>query len=260
MDRSTLSHDASTLAFHGRAERHDPSRFERFIGLATEQMDRLGVKPNYVAVEGAGWAGSFQPLKGAVARKFATIDLASVSTLSLAAVSEGTDDPAEDRFASVSLSYVVETGELLCCAVVNQTFLPFASAEFDALASLLAGVARWDYGYGFADRLKSAEFHVLALDPGDLTAEAYRSLCAWYEADLNARAAALRDVYPYNFLSRRHLDILLSDGRSLGGLVLEQCQGALRPFDGSELYLWRVAETDRAPLRASLARSGALLA
>ena len=135
------------------------------------------------------------------------------------------------------------------------------------IASEVARLLKPIYGIGYtrSHRLDAGFYAIgLNLDPGDLTPEERKEqewIGTWGETlfeDQVYRKGILRDVYPWNFLTRPHLK------KKVDGVPLEQWirqssrRGKLGEFSKG-MSLWEVGEKQIPAVRKTLRQAGLIL-
>lgn len=209
-----LSNSASALGLYKYdCSPPENSLFAQFYSTILDQLQSWGVTPTYIGADGSGYSGKLAKVGSRTHDKLLKSDFANVTVLSMAANPPGSEEPSYDSFVSASLSYAEASGELLACIVVNAAFVTLRSAEYDCLLRSQVNLCQWTFGYGFSSAVdKQPDFYILGLDNGKLSAEEYKSLCAWYAAQGKLRSALIRDVHPYNILNEYQLDVEVRNG------------------------------------------------
>jgi|GEM_PF-1814258 len=234
--------------------------FKAFSAEVLAFFKRVGVTPTYVGIEGEGYAGDYKRFGSRSHQKLVKSDFNAITTLSIAANPEGSDEPSYDGFATVSLGFTESTEELLLCFVVNECFVEFSGDTYDEAWQLFLNLGSWDYGYGFSDQVdKEPELHILGLDNGKLTQDEQVALSAWYEALPDERLERLRGIYPYNFVGERQLANTVKDGLTLREFIECQVNTPLRRLTGNGLHLWKIEESSIPNVRAQLKGSTAII-
>jgi len=234
--------------------------FETFNGIVLTLFERVGIAPTYVGIEGKGYPGDYKKIGSRSHQKLLKSGFARITTLSMIANPEGSDEPSYDGFATVSLGYIDSTQELLLCFVVNECFIELNSSTYDESWQSFLDLSSWDFGYGFSEQVeKQPEFHVLGLDGGKLTADEQIQLNAWYGSLPADRLERLRGVYPYNFVSERHLANVVKGDVTLRQFIEGHEHMSLTQLNANGLYLWRIEGSSVAHVRAELRESTALI-
>lgn len=232
-----------------------------FHAAFVESFASVGLTATYIAMDGDGYTGRSTRIGGSGHKKALATGFAGVNVLSLDVNPEGSDEPAYDSFASISMSFVKEKQELLLCFAVDESFTPFASPAYDAIVARLISLSAWSFGYGFkAPARKKPDFHILGLDPGTLTADERKALIAWYSSTGELRSIRLRNVYELNLLSPAQLGQRLPDGRTLREFIDSSAGSLLEQLPGGDLFVWKLkSEADVEAARSQLQATGLLI-
>jgi len=258
----SISDDCSALAFYGI--RPSPKAAEDFYHAMVEWFDRLGHPPDKGGVTAPGFGtqlGSFQRLNAKLAKK----GFRKVTGVTLVATTPGAEYWESDCYASAC--YMGDDDELTAYIVARSSVATLSATSLLPVAREVAQLLKPVYGIGYtrSHRL-DAGFYAIGLnfDPGDLTAEELEEqewIGTWGETlfeDQVYRKGILRDVYPWNFLTRSHLK------KKVEGVPLEQWirqntrRGRLSEF-GRGMHLWEVAEKHISAVRQTLLRAGLIL-
>jgi hypothetical protein len=233
--------------------------FARFSRLTQTLFARLGIAPTYMGLGGDGYPEGFVPYGGRAHKKALAREFDGVLSVSVAANPVGSDEPAFDSFALVSLSYLPSEGELLLSLEVNEAWLPFDGEVYGETVGAYLALAPWNFGFGFADASsRQPGFHILSLDPGNLTPDERTRLRTWYAVPPDVRVRKLRDVYALNWLGAGQLDEATRDGRPLRSLVMSMGVGEIQPVAGTSLVSWSVPVASREAVRLQVAEAGAI--
>jgi hypothetical protein len=231
--------------------------FEQFYSLTVSALRDCGADPTYIAASGIGYPEEMKPIASQMHSKLIRSNFSGITLLSIVANPTGSDEPAYDGFAEVSLGYHKSKNELGLCLCVNEAYVPLDSAAFDGLMRSLLVLHTWDFGFGFrAPATSKPDFYILGIDDGERSPAEYKALCTWYASSPEQRVSKLRDVHPYNILNATQL------AQPIGGdtlLQLARRHGSLTPLAQDGLFLWHVAESDVPHIRSQLAGSEALL-
>lgn len=256
-----LNESASALGLYKyHCDLPESGLLERFYATVVSLLQSCGITLTYIGADGPGYTDQLTKFGGRAHKRMLKSRFAELTSLSVLANPPQSDSPAYDSFASASLGYVEPNGELLLCLAVNESFIRLHSSEYDGLLRSLVALYHWDFGYGFAARVeKQPDFHILGVDNGKLSAEEYRSLCTWYDANAEVRTAFLRDVYPYNILNDAQLNAQVSEGMSLRQFAQRQPSCSLTRLTDYGLHLWQVPDEEVARLRKALVGSPVLI-
>lgn len=234
----------------------DGSLFRQFHATITSLFTSYGIIITHFGAEGAGYPDKLTKISGRSYDRMLKSGFADTTGLSLLANPPESTSPTYDSFANAMLNYVEVNRELLLCIVINESFVKIRSREYDELVRSQTGLCRWGFGYGFASSVeKKPDFHILGLDNGKLSAEEYKSLCTWYAAPRDLRAALLRDVYPYNILNDNQLDAQARNGVTLRQIAESHPGCSLTRLAEYGLYMWQVSDAELPHLREMIAGS-----
>ncbi|MDC6167870.1 hypothetical protein [Paucibacter sp. XJ19-41] len=252
--------DAWALGLYCYTDRISSDLFVRFHDAAIAIFGQAGIKPTYFSADGDGYDGRATKFGKRVHARALKEGFSGVQTLTLVANPEGSDEPAYDSFASASISYIQDSGELLVCVYIRDDLLQFRGEIFNSMLQELIRLQAWDFGYAFkAPVEKKPEFHVLALDGGGNSREELRRLNAWYASKAGDRLSRLRDVYPIYFLNEKQLSGLATADLSLRAFAQGHPGSSLTPLDGSTLSLWELSSDEVESVREHLLPSGLLI-
>lgn len=253
--------NAWALGLYSYAAHHPGAEgFKAFYDAVLTAFSGLGLTPTYFAVEGLGFKGDLTKWGGRIHDKALKSGFSDIHVMSLVANPEDSDEPGYDSFASGSLAYVGENGETLLSLMIEEQYLEFGSKSFeDILASLIA-LQPWAFGYALCQPIKKKpEFHVLAMDAGELTAEDRRRLNAWYASMPEERLRKPRDVYPYVFLNEVQLAGRVTVSKTLGEFIQSDVRLSLTRCKDSPLWLWKTPSSLVEEVREQLLPSGILI-
>ncbi|MED5620266.1 hypothetical protein [Ideonella sp. BN130291] len=249
---------AVALAFYAGPEVFDTSLVSETLALGMETLSSVGLRATHAGLLGGGHSGKYRKLTGAFSRSLSEGTLEGITSLTLASVPAGSDAPAFDGVAAIGVTALGEETILFC--VVETTHVALFSQQYEVVAARLASLRPWSFGYGFTDRFRHAELHILAMDPGDLSPEESVRLNAWYQAGFNARTTKLRNVYPDNYLNGSQLEAIAAPGTTLRQFASRQAGTTLQPVTASTLVRWTIPDDARLRgVRADLAHSNLII-
>jgi len=234
--------------------------FTRFYETVLAIFKTAGVTPTYFAAEGVGYKGDLTKYGGRTHAKALKTEFAGIHVISLMANPIESDEPGYDNFASASLAYVEENGEILLCLAMEERLLKFGGTAFERALQSLVSFGAWDFGYAISQpKENKPEFHILGLDGGVLNQEARRKLNAWYASLPEERLRKIRDIYPYMLLNDAQLTAKISATQTVKDIAISDSRSLLSPIDGTSLWLWKVQQDAVSDIRAKMTGSGALI-
>jgi hypothetical protein len=257
-----VSDDCSALAFYGI--RPSPQAAEGFYHAMVKWFGELGHPPDKGGVTAPGFGsqlGSFQRLNARLGKK----GFRKVTGVTLVATLPRARTWESDSY--VSASYMGEDDELMAYIVARSSVATLSATSLRPVAREVAELLKPVYGIGYtrSHRLDPGFYAIgTNFDPGDLTEEELEEqewIGTWGETlfeDQVYRKGILRDVYPWNFLTRPHLT------KKVGGVPLERWirqnprRGTLSEF-GRGMHFWEVARKDIPKVRQTLRQAGLIL-
>lgn len=244
--------------YHGVTEAQE--LFSAFNELVIDELSVLGLELTYVGIEGEGYSGKATKANGAAYKRLLDSGFTGISVLNFICNPKGSNQPAYDRFLSASLNISAHNDNLLTFCV-NDGILKFGSEGFQRILKLLANVHDWTTGYAFVDLTsKQPEFHVMGLDDGNLSSDAYERLTKWYCSKREDKIARIRSIYPFNLLNSDQLGHRLSNGQTVQEFA-ESHETSELVVDGFRgLTLWAVPENEVAELRTAFDGCTAVIA
>jgi hypothetical protein len=263
-DAKLMSEECSVVTFYGINT--DANAAAAFYQAVVRWFTELGCPPDKLSVHGPGHSG--KPVSFArVSAKLQKAGFEGVTSLSVTAMTPGGQIPVNDWLLmadwSVEYSYALVAARSSLATLSNESMLP--------LAQTLAQDSKPMYGIGYTrpHRLGPAMYAIgicQGLGPGgygvDLT-EAEReeadSISRWGDglAGQVWRDGLLRDVYPWNFLTKPQFT------KPVGGVPLEQWirqdtrRGTLGPLCEG-VSLWEVGEAHLPAVRQALHQAGVI--
>jgi hypothetical protein len=233
--------------------------FKQFYELAISAFKSVDIAPTYISLDGKGYTGKSTKLNGSAHQKAIKSGFVDIHYIGLQANPVDSDEPAYDSYASLGLSYLEPFNETLLVLAIEERFLQLGSNNFEGILASLIAVREWDFGYALSYANKSnPQFHVLGINDGNLSEDEYRSLCIWYAATPQERISKLRDIYPYNILSDKQLELKLSNGLTVREIILRYDGSQLKAL-GKRLWLWKVAPEKLREYRDILKKLGGLI-
>jgi len=244
------------------------SLYARYYSFVLEELATLGVQPTYFGVNGDGYPQKYVKFGGHVHKRVLDTKFEDIAGLSLAANPGGSNAPAHDSFFESELSFHVSgfpdsQGQVTDLSfVINESFLPFGSEEFERVLRSLVELHPWDFGMGFSDTInRHPELHIACLGHDKLTPTEEEADNIWYNTPPEIRIQKLRSIYPYNIVNERQLALDVENHVSLKELIEELQIGTLERLPQDELYLWKIlAESDRQSIRAKLIECSLVIA
>jgi hypothetical protein len=248
------------LGLHAYSQSQDCTLFSEFYALTSKLLGDLGASPNWIGAEGSSFSGKLTKLPGRTFQKLLNTNFKGISVLALVTADPADKEPSYDRSISATLSFNANN-EILLCFVVNEGICQFRSAEFYKIVTGCLQLGHWDFGFAFADLVsRQQEFHILSLDPGNLTLEEQKALTKWYQSPPSERLRCIRSVYPVNIVNDRQLNQSLDNGNRLRDFILSISGSTLNCVaPGKDLYIWEMPEKAISGTKAKLKQSSTLL-
>lgn len=236
------------------------STLKNFYNLINSAFQSNGITPTHIAAEGDGYNGKITKIQSTVRSRAVDNDFSGIHTLSIIASTMDSKEPGYDSYASASLGYVEDANETVLCISANQDYIKFPSPTFDDILKELILLHPWDFGYALSQPTEqNPEFHVLALDDGNLSAENYQKLIKWYDTPPQERVKKIRDIYPYNIINTLQLNSEITSGHTLKDLIEADPHCNLEKIKESKLWLWTVQENHETKLREKLKGSNIMI-
>jgi hypothetical protein len=224
----------------------------------------VGYPPDKAGVTGPGFGsqlGSFDRFNARLAKK----GFRKVTGIDLVATTPGAKIWSDDYH--VAAAYMGDEDLLTADVVARSSIARLSATSLLPVARELAAILKPVYGIGYtrSHQLDPTSYAIgLLVDRGELTGAAAREeaeIAAWSETlfeDQVYRKGILRDVYPWNFLTRPHLK------KKVAGVPLEQWihqnprRGTLSKF-GRGMHVWEVARKDIPSVRRTVRQAGLIL-
>jgi len=254
----TISEECSAIVFYGIS--HDASAAESFYRMVVEWFTSLGHPPDKFSMHGPGHGGKLGPF----ARGNAKVQETGFHGVVSFEVNSSTPDALTGHGYFLTASYDADAEGSFADVVTRSSLATLSSTSMLPVARTLAQLLKPAYGIGYTmEHRRGPELYALGINFGNdvPTGKAYaeaRNISRWCDmgmVDQVWRQGLLRDVYPWNFLSRPQLT------KEVGGLPLEQWvrqdarRGTVSPLcDG--VSLWEVNESDLPQLRSALRNAG----
>jgi len=256
-----LKSTASALGLHSY-HLPPPNRdvYRRFYDAVIALFAERNIEATYIGVRGEGWPKKLGKFKGKTHKRLLETGFANVDGVSVYANPKDSDAPSFDRFAYASIGFSEFSNETYIGVVVNEVFISFCGEEYRSMYERFLDLFPWDFGYGFSDDVdKYPEFHILGGGYGELSAEEESALQAWYASSPETRLQKLRDVYPKNFVSEKHLETEIAEDMTLRKWIDEHSSTDLVRLTDYGLHLWIVDDQERDHFREQLGKMGALI-
>jgi hypothetical protein len=252
---SAISEECSAVVFYGISS--DSGTAESFYGTVVEWFNRLGHPPDKVAIHGPGHSGRL----GSFARGNARLQKAGFDGIIGFEVNSSTPNAITGHNYFLTATYGGDAESLFADVVARSSVAKLSPTSMLPIARTLTQVLKPAYGIGYVrDHRLGPELYALGICYGgdDVPmGEAYeeaRNISRWCDTGMVNqvyRNGTLRDVFPWNFLTRPQLV------RDVGGVPLEDWirqdarRGTLNAFCNG-LSLWEVANASIPVIRREL--------
>src|SRR5262245_2142783 len=266
--RKLLFEECSAVAFYGF--RPSAKGAEAFYRAMVEWFNQLGYPPTTAGVGGAGFGSGMGSFRRASA-KLEKRGFRKVRSFELEATLP--DDPGSDRRDYyVSAAYDADRDGQYVDMIARSSLATLSATSLLPIARAVALNLKPDYGIGFTRRYEwTPEFYVMGMNteyyargdfhPAAVDDDEAGRIAEWSLTgmpDQVYRDGVLRDVYPWNFLTRPQLR------RRIGKVSLERWiqqdarRGTLGAFAG-DMFLWEVRQRNIPGVRKVLRQAGAIL-
>jgi hypothetical protein len=264
---NNVSNNRFVLAFYGISS--STSSAESFVNASVDLCQSLGLPPDKMAIGGKGFSGritNFSRASGKLKKSgFSNVEAVNMYTL----LADG-QIPVCEYAASVAYLHPSNDGGIAVIAVPEssasrQIWLPFARE-----------VAAWllpSYGIGYMRALNQGPVlfamgvnyspSVDAAVQKATNKEAYNegiAISHWCHTGMSERVylkGLIRDVYPWNFLTRPQLDRPVGQ-ISLAQWIIDQANRGVLSRLTDTVFLWEVADDRIAETRGALRDAGAI--
>ena len=255
-----VSDDCSALAFYGF--RPGARAVEGFYRTMVGWFGQLGHPPDKAGVTAPGFGsklGSFERFN----TKLEKTGFGKVGGVNLIATTPGAKDWGSDYYLTASYD-----DELLVATIVARSSLAtLSAASLLPVAREVAEFLKPVYGIGFTRACElDPEGYSIGMvvdrdEPTDEELDEEARIAAWSETlfeDKVYRKGILRDLYPWNFLTKPHL------AKMVNGVPLDEWirQGTRRGTVGeftAGMSFWEVARKDIPEIRQTLRAAGLIL-
>jgi hypothetical protein len=260
-DSKTISEECSVVAFYGI----EPSEkaAESFYCTMVEWFNELGCPPDKAGVTGPGHSDTIVSFTR-VNAKLQKSGFADVSDIELISTTPGAQIVAHDYY--LTATYNGRDENWYAFIVARSSLVTLSPTSMLPVARTLIQGLKPSYGIGYEmEHRRGPEWDVVGFGYGGeiLTGEAYeeaRNRARWCDMGMVHqvyREGLLRDVYPWNFLTKPQLV------KQVDGVPLEQWieqdarRGTLSPLCAG-VSLWEVADANIPEVRQTLRKAGAI--
>jgi hypothetical protein len=255
-----ISEECSVLAFYGIGEREDQKAY--FFDTMTQWFEKLGYPPNRLSIRGLGHSGkAISFTRGAAnLRKTGFKEISTIGMYSMppkwdflindcllyASYNNDTRYDGRSKFSDMTVA-----ARSSIASLAHDSLLPIAQTLVEELKP--------DYGIGYKGlKSKAPSLYAIGLNYG-----AGASSGPEYEESVNIgrwsdgmeqhvyRGGILRDVYPWNFLNRKQLDMNVGDISLEQWIQQDDNRGSLNPIS-KDLHLWEVQDANIPALKIEL--------
>jgi hypothetical protein len=249
-----LSEYEWVIALHDYRSIASPERlFSDFHQRVTEELQRKGLAPSYVGVDGKGYSEKFQKASGAAHKRAQASGFSDITSLGIICNPTSSGSPAYDRFVSISLGIneIIDNSSL--CFAMNNGIIEFGSEGFHRILKEMANLHDWGFGYAFIDHVKKQpEFHALGIDDGNLSDDELARLTKWYCSPPEEKIKKARSIYPYILLNEVQMSQVIDDGQTLKEFA-QGCANSTWTDNGyGSLGLWSISDSEIATVKSIL--------
>jgi len=237
-----------------------PDDMMRGYNLIETIFDKLGVIPTYFSADDGSGRGSYKKVGGALQRRVLEQRTVGYRSVGLAANPAGSDAPGYDNFLSMHFVFGPEGEEVYVSLTAHEEYLRVGTRECEDIVAMMAGLWRWDYGFGFERDAYTMPGIYLGGGASDRqSAEDRRRGEKWYACyQPEERRKRIRDVFTYNMIGKSHLAQVLPGGGSLRDFIKDDPDSDLLAPVGN-LWLWKVAPDRTEAVRAKLRGTGIVI-
>jgi hypothetical protein len=249
--------NAISIGFYSYKYPHlDGAVFKQFYDEALIILAGLGLTPTFFAADGHGHKGEAVPIDGRSHKRSMSIGFDKASLVSLLCNPAGSDAPAYDCFAEISLSFLEHSMETMLSLSVEEGLLGSGLSSLEPVLAKLVAMRDWDFGYLVSYRDSSnPPFYVLGADDGKLSKIEMDELLLWYNSEPAIRRSKVRNVHPINFLNEAQLIAIANNGQTLQSMI-EADGGSVLKKVSDKLWRWDVPMTSISRLRSKLMGTG----
>ena len=256
-----ITNDCVAIAFYGVTA--DPTSLASFYSHLIEWFDSVECPPDRIAVEGVGFSGN--PVGFARTHsRLSKGDFSQVKAIETYSMLQNGRKPLVDWWATASISFDYKP------AFVLEARSSVTTLEDDRLMRLIdncVSILNPVYGIGYhRDHDKGPGFYAIGLNyvtmdnlTGDDPKEV-EAVSKWgYVGMTNEvyREGLLRDVYPYNYLTKPHLEKSVGKQSLQQWIDADESRGSLSKI-GEHMTLWRIASAQIEAVRGELSQYGVI--
>lgn len=247
----------SIIGFYSYALPHPGDEgFRSFYEEAMLLLQEVGLKPTYFAADGEGHKGEAVPLNGRSHKNSLSKGFKKATLASLICNPDGSNAPAFDDFAEVSLSFLDSINQTLVTFSVDQSKFELNSTQFSRVIQWLLSLRDWQFGYAVTAReTRNPSYYLLGADDGKLSKVEMDALLLWYNSTPEDRLLRIRDVHSINFINDAQLALVGKSGLTLRQIIESDGTSELSKISAS-LWRWDVPFNAIARIRAVLAHTG----
>lgn len=218
--------------------------FKTFYYKALDILSSINLEPTYIGVDGTGYSEELLKYKGGRSKsKLVSSDFSNITGLTLCVNPAGSDSPAFDTFAELHLGYFSHLNEVILYFTIDNAFINFFDSTFEEVISSLLGIYEFDFGFALQDKkINTPSIHIIGADNGRLNKDEELALRKWYSSSPEDRLERIRDVYPYNILSKNQLSFKQKNGFNLKEYITEKSGMELVAIKDDDLYLWKIKD------------------
>jgi hypothetical protein len=251
----TISDECSVIAFYGIQP--SPKAAESSYHTLVSWFKDLGCPPDKLATKEPGRSGRLVPFPRGNAKLLRT-GFERVSVFEL--VSTNSNALQWNRDYSLIASYDGRPKQLSADIVARSSLATLSATSMLPIAQVMAEQLRPAYGIGYRmEHRLGPEFYVDGIGYGTevLSGAAYDEACnvaRWGDLGMVKqvyRQGIIRDVYPWNFLTRPQLSRLIDQVTLEDWIRQDPRRGILIPLC-DEVMLWEVAMRDLSKVRLAL--------
>lgn len=222
------------------------SDFSIWHNYAIKTLEKLNLAPTYIGVYGKGWSGKYTDVKRTTSRLF-TRKFAGVESITFVVAPSDSDAPAYDWNCYFMLFSKEDRGlELVIC--FDEKYINFLSLDFQNIIKEISILLNVEYGTGYRrENIKGPSTYAMGAAEGIISnSDEAILITKWYKEGIfrgKYQEGYLRDIYPYNVLNLKHLNIKI-EGVILKNWIDANAQNGNLTQISKDLWLWTVNQNE----------------